>query len=48
MNPFTDKFPVTLLAEGTVRGTGGIRIVGDDCSTTVAGFMRPETRPPGS
>ena len=38
VNPFTDKFEVTLLAEGTVRGTGGIRIVGDDCSTTVAGL----------
>jgi succinate dehydrogenase/fumarate reductase flavoprotein subunit len=35
VNPFTDKFPVTLLAEGTVRGTGGIRIAGDDCATTV-------------
>jgi succinate dehydrogenase/fumarate reductase flavoprotein subunit len=38
VNPFTEKFPVTLLAEGTVRGTGGIRIAGDDCSTTVAGL----------
>lgn len=38
INPFTDKFPVTLLLEGTVRGTGGIRIVGDDCATTVPGL----------
>lgn len=38
VNPFNEKFPVTLLAEGTVRGTGGIRIAGDDCSTTVAGL----------
>lgn len=38
VNPFIEKFPVTLLAEGTVRGTGGIRIAGDDCSTTVAGL----------
>lgn len=38
VNPFTDKFPVTLLAEGTVRGTGGIRIAGDDCATTVPGL----------
>jgi succinate dehydrogenase/fumarate reductase flavoprotein subunit len=38
VNPFTEKFGVTLLAEGTVRGTGGIRIAGDDCSTTVAGL----------
>jgi succinate dehydrogenase/fumarate reductase flavoprotein subunit len=38
IDPFTQKFPVTLLAEGTVRGTGGIRIVGDDCSTSVPGL----------
>jgi succinate dehydrogenase/fumarate reductase flavoprotein subunit len=38
INPFTDKFPVTLLLEGTVRGTGGIRIAGDDCATTVPGL----------
>ncbi len=38
VNPFTDKFPVTLLAEGTVRGTGGIRIASDDCATTVPGL----------
>jgi hypothetical protein len=23
INPFTGKFPVTLLAEGTIRGMGG-------------------------
>jgi succinate dehydrogenase/fumarate reductase flavoprotein subunit len=38
INPFTDKFPVTLLLEGTVRGTGGIQITGDDCATTVLGL----------
>ncbi|MEV4642347.1 FAD-binding protein [Actinoplanes sp. NPDC049548] len=38
IDPFTDKFPVTLLLEGTVRGTGGIRIVSDDCATTVPGL----------
>jgi succinate dehydrogenase/fumarate reductase flavoprotein subunit len=38
VDPFTEKFPITLLAEGTVRGTGGIRIAGDDCATTVAGL----------
>jgi succinate dehydrogenase/fumarate reductase flavoprotein subunit len=38
VNPFTDPFAVTLLAEGTVRGTGGIRIVDDDCATTVPGL----------
>ncbi|WP_433137366.1 FAD-binding protein [Actinomadura nitritigenes] len=39
IDPFTDLFPVTLLAEGTVRGTGGIRIAGADCSTTVPGLF---------
>ncbi|MBO3736749.1 FAD-dependent oxidoreductase [Actinoplanes flavus] len=38
INPFTEKFPVTLLLEGTVRGTGGIRIIADDCATTVPGL----------
>lgn len=38
INPFTDKFPVTLLLEGTVRGTGGIRLTGDDCATSVPGL----------
>ncbi|MFI1159364.1 FAD-binding protein [Streptomyces sioyaensis] len=38
VDPFTQLFAVTLLAEGTVRGTGGIRITGDDCSTTVPGL----------
>ncbi|WP_405713064.1 hypothetical protein OG264_28970 [Streptomyces xanthophaeus] len=38
IDPFTDRFAVTLLAEGTVRGTGGIRITADDCSTGVPGL----------
>ncbi|MEV5313546.1 FAD-binding protein [Streptomyces sp. NPDC052610] len=38
IDPFTQLFAITLLAEGTVRGTGGIRITGDDCSTTVPGL----------
>ena len=38
INPFTELFAITLLAEGTVRGTGGIRIAADDCSTTVPGL----------
>ncbi|MGW6703942.1 FAD-dependent oxidoreductase [Streptomyces sp. NPDC054956] len=38
IDPFTDRFAVTLLAEGTVRGTGGIRITGDDCATAVPGL----------
>ncbi|MFJ6760501.1 FAD-dependent oxidoreductase [Streptomyces sp. NPDC091273] len=38
IDPFTDRFAVTMLAEGTVRGTGGIRITGDDCATGVPGL----------
>jgi succinate dehydrogenase/fumarate reductase flavoprotein subunit len=38
INPFTEKFPVTLLLEGTVRGTGGIQLTGDDCATSVPGL----------
>jgi succinate dehydrogenase/fumarate reductase flavoprotein subunit len=38
IDPFRDRFPVTLLLEGTVRGTGGIRIAADDCATTVPGL----------
>ncbi|MBO0848535.1 MAG: FAD-binding protein [Pseudonocardia sp.] len=38
IDPFTDKFPITLIAEGTVRGTGGVRIASDDCATTVPGL----------
>ena len=30
IDPFTQRFPVTLILEGTVRGTGGLRIVDDD------------------
>ncbi|MBS7543877.1 FAD-dependent oxidoreductase [Ancylobacter oerskovii] len=39
IDPFTQRFPVTLRLEGTVRGTGGLRIVGDDCATTVPGLF---------
>ncbi|MFI2281000.1 FAD-dependent oxidoreductase [Nocardia beijingensis] len=38
IDPFTDRFEVDLLAEGTVRGTGGIDVVDDDCATTVPGL----------
>jgi succinate dehydrogenase/fumarate reductase flavoprotein subunit len=39
IDPFNQPFEVTLRGEGTVRGTGGLRIVGDDCSTTVRGLF---------
>ncbi|WP_412747136.1 FAD-dependent oxidoreductase [Krasilnikovia sp. MM14-A1004] len=38
INPFTDLFPITLLLEGTVRGTGGVRVVDEDCATGVPGL----------
>jgi succinate dehydrogenase/fumarate reductase flavoprotein subunit len=38
IDPFTQRFPVTLRLEGTVRGTGGIRIVDETCATTVKGL----------
>ncbi|WP_068154641.1 FAD-dependent oxidoreductase [Rhodococcus phenolicus] len=39
INPFTDRFEVTMLAEGTVRGTGGIDLVDDTCATSVPGLF---------
>lgn len=38
IDPFTDPFPVTLLLEGTVRGTGGVHVTGDDCAAGVPGL----------
>ncbi len=38
IDPFRQRFPVTLRLEGTVRGTGGLRIVDESCATTVAGL----------
>ncbi|MFN8075379.1 MAG: FAD-binding protein [Kineosporiaceae bacterium] len=38
IDPFVDLFPVTLLLEATVRGTGGVAVHGDDCSTGVPGL----------
>lgn len=38
IDPFNDLFPVTLLAEGTIRGIGGIRVVDEDCQTSVPGL----------
>lgn len=39
IDPFTDKFEVGMLAEGTVRGTGGINVVDDDCASSVPGLF---------
>ena len=38
IDPFRDRFPITLRLEGTVRGTGGVRIAGTDCATSVPGL----------
>ncbi len=38
IDPFTERFPVTLRCEGTVRGVGGIKLSGDDCSTGIPGL----------
>lgn len=38
INPFTDRFEVTLVTEGTIRGTGGVRIAGNDCATDIPGL----------
>jgi succinate dehydrogenase/fumarate reductase flavoprotein subunit len=39
IDPFEDKFLVTLHGEGTIRGVGGLRIVNEDCETSVAGLF---------
>jgi len=39
LDPYRDRFEVTLRGEGTVRGIGGLRIAGDDCRTTVPGLF---------
>jgi succinate dehydrogenase/fumarate reductase flavoprotein subunit len=38
IDPFRQRFPVRLRCEGTVRGTGGIRLSGSDCATGVPGL----------
>jgi succinate dehydrogenase/fumarate reductase flavoprotein subunit len=39
IDPFAEFFEVKLRLEGTVRGTGGLRLTGLDCATTVAGLF---------
>jgi succinate dehydrogenase/fumarate reductase flavoprotein subunit len=39
IDPFRERFPVTLRLEGTIRGTGGLRLTGGDCATTVPGLF---------
>ncbi len=39
IDPYRDKFQVTLHGEGTIRGVGGLRIVDEDCQTGVRGLF---------
>ena len=36
---YNQPFEVKLFAEGTIRGTGGLRIVGEQCETTIPGLF---------
>ncbi|HVY58423.1 MAG TPA: FAD-binding protein [Xanthobacteraceae bacterium] len=38
IDPFSQMFRITMRAEGTVRGTGGIKIATEDCGTSVPGL----------
>jgi succinate dehydrogenase/fumarate reductase flavoprotein subunit len=38
VDPFNERWPVTMRCEGTVRGVGGIRLHDDDCATGVPGL----------
>jgi succinate dehydrogenase/fumarate reductase flavoprotein subunit len=39
VDPYRDRFEVTLHAEGTVRGVGGLRVVDEACQTQVPGLF---------
>ncbi|OUJ13678.1 FAD-binding protein [Acetobacter sp. DsW_063] len=39
LDMFRDRFEVKLFGEGTIRGTGGLRIVDTDCATSVHGLF---------
>ncbi|GLS28334.1 L-aspartate oxidase [Mesorhizobium albiziae] len=39
IDPYKDRFEVTLHGEGTIRGIGGLRIVTADCRTSVPGLF---------
>ncbi|WP_029110134.1 FAD-binding protein [Mycobacterium sp. URHD0025] len=38
IDPFTTAYPVRMVYEGSVRGTGGLRLTGPDCATSVPGL----------
>jgi succinate dehydrogenase/fumarate reductase flavoprotein subunit len=39
IDPYTDRFEVTLLGEGTIRGVGGLAVSAPDCATDVPGLF---------
>ncbi len=39
VDPYRQRFAVTLHPEGTIRGVGGLRLIDDDCQTTVPGVF---------
>ncbi|MCV7419261.1 FAD-binding protein [Mycobacterium yunnanensis] len=39
VDPFTMAYPIRMIHEGSVRGTGGLRLTGPDCATTVPGLF---------
>jgi succinate dehydrogenase/fumarate reductase flavoprotein subunit len=38
IDPYSTRFPITLRAEGTVRGIGGVRVHGAGCETAAPGL----------
>jgi succinate dehydrogenase/fumarate reductase flavoprotein subunit len=38
IDPFTEIFPISLRSEGTIRGTGGLKRVDDDCWLGIPGL----------
>ncbi|SNT22860.1 MULTISPECIES: FAD-binding protein [unclassified Azospirillum] len=39
IDPYRQRFPITLHGEGTIRGVGGVRLTGPDCATAVPGLF---------
>ena len=39
IDPFTTAYPVQMVYEGSVRGTGGLQLTGPDCATTIPGLF---------
>ena len=39
IDPYRDKFEVTLHTDGTIRGIGGVRVTSESCGTSVPGLF---------